>query len=58
MPERGKNAKTLLWTESGHNWELFGLVGSKNGLSGLSYVTIRWMLPTAKPFTDSRFVAK
>jgi len=51
MPEKCKIAKTLSGTELGHNLELFGLVGSKNGLSGLSYVTIRWLLPTAKTFT-------
>ena len=51
-------AKTLSGTELGHNWELFGLVGSRNGLLGLCYVTIRWLLPTAKTFIDSRLRAK
>ena len=58
MPEARNMAKTLLWTELGHNFSLIRLVGSEYGPSGLSYVTIRWLLPTAKPFTDSRFVAK
>ena len=43
-----QNAKTLLWTELGHNFLLIRLVGSNYGLSGLSYVTIRWLLPTTK----------
>ena len=34
IPERCKIAKTLLWTELGHKWEQFRLIGSKKGLSG------------------------
>jgi len=58
MPKKCKNAKTLLGTGLGYNFSLIRLVGSKYRLSGLFYVTIRWLLPTVKPFTDSRFVAK
>ena len=51
MPEGRNMTKTLLGTELGHNFSLIGLVGSKYRLSGLSYVTIHWLLPTAKTFT-------
>ena len=58
VPEAHNMAKTLLGTELGHNLQKFRLAGSNFGLSGLSYVTIRWLLPTAKTFTDSGLRAK
>jgi len=54
VPEVPKIAKILSWTELGHVKEYFGLVGLKNGLLGLCYVTIRWLFPTTKTFTYSR----
>jgi len=39
IPEWCKNAKTLLWTELGHNLQKLRLVGSKYGHSGL----VKWL---------------
>ena len=52
MPEARNIAKTLLWTELGHNLQKFRLVGSKFGLSGLQDMIICRKVPTQKTPTN------